>query len=398
MPSPKISINFLENKSKLFKKNWGADLSGGVVALYTNRLIQQVAAGLLGLFLPVFLFQKYQSINLVLIFYLFDFALYLFLAAPGAMMASRLSFRQALRFSVIGGTIYYICFYFFDYNILLFSILALIAVNFDRMFYWVPYHSGFAKFTDKKTRGRTIAILSSAASLIGVALPLIAGFIISQYTFNVLFLIIIIVYASSVIPFFIIPAINEYYTFNYRQTWQLLFHPRDRKILLTYMAAGAEDIIGFAIWPIFIWQVLAGNYQAIGFVSSLIILVTILVQLIIGNYTDKFNKKRLLRYGTIFYSLGWLLKIFVQTGFQIFIASSYHNFAAVAMRTPFDALMYEKAADAGHYVDEYTVLREMALCLGRMAMILVLLGLFNFFGLNYAFIFAAIAALFINLI
>ena len=117
-----------------------------------------------------------------------------------------------------------------------------------------------------------------------------------------------------------------------------------------------------------------------------------------GKYTDKFNKKKLLRYGTVLYSLGWLGKTIVQTGWHIFLASTYHSFSAVAMRTPYDTLMYEKAADAGHYVDEYTVLREMSLNIGRVLMILVMFVLFNFFGLNYAFILAAVAALFINLI
>jgi len=353
---------------------------------------------LLGLFLPIFLFQKYQSINLVLIYYLFSSIIYLFLAAPGAILSSRLTFRKALRISVLGGTIYYICFYFFDRNIWLFSALGLLAFNFDRMFYWVPYHSGFAKFTDKKTRGRTIAALAALASLLGIALPIMSGFIIGQYGFSVLFLMVTIIYAISVVPFFVVPAINEYYSFTYRQTWKLLFHPRDRKILLTYMASGAEDVVGAVIWPIFIWEVMIGNYQAIGIISSMIILVTILIQLIVGNYTDKFDKKKLLRYGTILYSLGWFIKIFVQTTFQIFIASTYHNFASIAMRTPFDALMYEKAADAGHYVDEYSVLREMALCLGRIFIILILLILFNFIGLQYAFILAAFASLIINLI
>jgi MFS family permease len=381
--------------SKFYLK---AELPGSVVALYTNRIIQRIAVGLLGLFLPVFLFQKYQSINLVLIFYLFSFGLYLFLAAPGAILASRLTFKKALILSVIGGMLYYICFYLFDRNLLLFSILALIATNFDRMFYWVPYHSGFAKFTDKKTRGRTIALLSSASSLLSIALPVIAGFIIVQYGFNVLFLIVVLVYTSSMIPFFALPPIAEYYTFSYRQTWKILFHPRDRKILFTYMADGAENIVGAAIWPIFIWQLLKGDYQAMGIISSLIILVTILLKLIMGKYTDKFNKKKLLRYGTVLYSLGWLGKTIVQTSWHIFLASTYHNFSAVAMRTPYDTLMYEKAADAGHYVDEYTVLREMSLNIGRVLMILAMFVLFNFFGLNYAFILAAVAALFINLI
>jgi MFS family permease len=320
------------------------------------------------------------------------------LAAPGAMLASKISFRKALSLSVVGGIIFYTSLYFFELNLAVFAVLAVIGATFDRSLYWVPFHSGFAKFTDKKTRGRTLALLTSIISLLTIALPIIAGFVITQYGFNVLFLIVIFIYTVSMVPLFTLPPIREYYTFGYIQSWKILFHKRDRRILFTYMADGANDVVNTVIWPIFIWQILNGNYQVVGFVASLIILATIVLRLAMGNYADKFNKKKLLRYGTIFYSFGWLFKVFIETGFQVFIASTYHNFAAVAMRTPFNALMYEKAADSGHYMDEYSVLREMALNFGRVIMIISLIILFNFFGLNYAFALAAVAALFINFI
>ena len=90
--------------------------------------------------------------------------------------------------------------------------------------------------------------------------------------------------------------------------------------------------------------------------------------------------------------------MFVATSFHIFIASTYHNFAAIAMRTPFSALIYEKAADSGHYVDELTVLRELALNIGKVFGIIALLILINLVGLQWTFILGAIASLFVNLI
>ncbi len=382
--------------NKIF--NSRSALPGGAVALYTNRLIQNLAAALIGLFLPIFLFQHYQSLRSVLFFYLAIYSIYLFLAAPGAMVSSKINFKNALIISVFGGTTYYLCFYFFDFNLILFSILATLALVWDLTFYWVPYETNFAKFTDKKSRGWTLGSIRSLTSLIGVLSPVLAGFIITNYDFEVLFLLMIVIYFSSIIPLFFIPLVSEQFTFGYLQTWKILFHPRDRKILFTYMADGAESIIGAVIWPIFIWQILAGDYQAVGLVSSFVTLVTVLLQLLAGKFSDKFSKKQLIRFGSIFYSLGWLAKIFVQTGFQIFIVSTYHNFAAIAMRTPFETLTYEKAADSGHYIDEYSVLREMSLCLGRILMILVLLILLNFVNLNNIFILAAIVVLFVNLI
>jgi hypothetical protein len=68
------------------------------------------------------------------------------------------------------------------------------------------------------------------------------------------------------------------------------------------------------------------------------------------------------------------------------------------MKTPFTTLMYEQAADRGHYVDEYTVLREMAAMIGRVLMIVLVLILLSFVGLNFAFVLAAIATLLFSIL
>lgn len=375
-----------------------SEVPTGVVSLYANRIIQQVAQGLLGIFVPVFLLESFGSLNAVFIYYILAYTLYLFFVTPGAILASKITFRRGLIFSVFGGAVFYFCLFVFDKNILLFAGISLIAATFDRVLYWIPYHSGFAKFTDKENRGRIIGIFSAIFALFAASLPLIAGLIISTFNFEILFLIAIVIYVSSIFPLANMPKINEYYSFGLVQTWKILFHKRDRKILFSYMADGAQDTVGIIIWPIFMWMVLDGDFTAVGLLSSLIVLTTIVIQLAVGSYTDKIDKKTLIKYGSVLYSIGWVIKAFVNTGFHIFVVSSYHNFSSIIMRTPFSALMYEKAADAGHYMDEYSVLRSMSINLGRILMLVATLILVNFTGLQASFILAAIAALFINLI
>lgn len=371
---------------------------GVVTALYSNKLIQQVANGLLGIFLPVYLFQAYGSITSVLIFFLALYSIYLVLVAPAAKIASKISFKNSLIISVSGGSTFYLSLLFFDINIAAFSALAVVALIFDKLFYWTPYHSGLGKFLDRSHRGSIVGKIGAMESVIGVFTPVIAGLVLTYFGFDSLFVVAFIIYSISVVPLSVMPPINEYFSFDYLQTWKFLFHKRDWKILLTYMADGSQEMIGAVLWPIFIWQILSGDFEAVGILISLIVILTILIKLLMGRYTDKFDKKKLIKYGTIFYSLGWVAKAFVNTGFGIFIVSGYHNFAGIIMRTPYDALMYEKAADSGHYIDEYIVLRQMAMAVGRILTLVLLIGMFNFVDLEFAFILAAILSLFINFI
>lgn len=377
-----------------------AKLSPGIAALYSNIIIDQIGSGLIGLFLPIFLWEKFGSLNAVLLYYLVIYGAYILLVVAGAKMMSVLGQKLSMILSVPFKVVFYGCLYYLslNYPALSLAILMIAACELHMMLFWIPYHTDFAKFTNKKSRGRVIGFLSALSGLVSVFIPIFAGWVIFRYNFSVLYLIALVLIATSVLPLFLVKPTNEKFTFSFGETWKRLFSKKYRRLFGCYFADGVESLVGAIIWPIFIFQLLDGNFLAVGAVSSLVILFTIVIQLLMGSFTDRFNKRKLMHLGSVFYALGWFFKIFVGTGFQIFIVSAYHNFAAIVLRTPFDALIYEKAADAGHYVDELSVLREIALNLGRVICLLVLFLLVNFIGLPATFVLAAVASLFVNLL
>ena len=90
--------------------------------------------------------------------------------------------------------------------------------------------------------------------------------------------------------------------------------------------------------------------------------------------------------------------VFVLTGFHIFIAGTYHLFARIFKDTPFDTLNYEILADQGHFVDEYTVIKEIAVQMGKVLMLVFAIIIASYFGLNWTFALAALASLFVNML
>jgi MFS family permease len=165
-----------------------------------------------------------------------------------------------------------------------------------------------------------------------------------------------------------------------------------------YGADGAQNVVGMVIWPIFIYQLLNHQYFAVGAISSAIILATVILNLIMGNITDKISKRHLMKVGTALFAIGWLMKAFIQTGFQIFVISSYHSFAGVVRGIPFSTFIYEEMADQGHYIDEYTVFRDISLNTGRALMLITCFILIGFVGLNWTFVLAAIVSLFVSVL
>jgi MFS family permease len=374
-------------------------LNQGFTALFTGRMIQFVAAGLTGLFVPIFLLNALGlNVIYVFIYFLICHTIYAISLPSIGKFLNRIGYRTSLRLSVFFDAAFYACLFLTSINKPVFLVLSLFFVTLCRITFWLPYHIDFAKFTDKLNRCKEVSLLWAVKSFLSIIMPLLSGFMVGLYGFNILFIMTVILSIAAIIPFFYLPKTNERFDWTYKQTLKHFFSKNNRKLIMSNMANGAENEIAMVVWPIFIWQVLKGNYFAVGAISSMIVFVTVILQLAVGKYADLFSKRKMLRWGSVLYAIGWFIKIFVLTTFQTFIAGSYHSFTQIFKDTPFDSLNYELLADKGHYVDEYTVVKEMAVQYGKVIMLLVVILVASKLGMNWTFGLAGLASLLINFI
>lgn len=385
-------------------------VSHGFVSIYTARMILRIAGSFISLFLPIFLYNLFDGeMKYVIWYYLFGHLIYFFFVGYGARFLNKIGLRRSLRISVVLGAIYFLIYYFiykvsenlewsfaFDNSLVWLIFLVTIVLTFHRGMFWIPMHTDMAKFTDKKNRGKEVSLIEATTLAMSVAGPVAAGWILAEYNFDVLFIIGVLVYLISLIPLMTLPKTKERYSWSYKKTWKEFLSPQRRKTVLAFIGDGAEGAVGLIIWPIFMFELLKGNYFEVGALSSLIVLVTMFMQLAVGKFTDKYDKSKMIKWGSYLYAIGWIVKIFIVTAFQIFIASTYHSFAKIFARTPFDTMIYERAADQGHYVDEYTVIHEMAIQLGKSLMLVFALILIMFLEIQWVFALAAVASLAMN--
>lgn len=376
-------------------------LSRGFVALYTSKAIIMIASGLLGIFMPIFLYNLFgQKFHYVALFNALGYLLYVLAIFFCVRFLNKFGFRRALRVSVFLGAIYYVFFYFIDENNWKLLIpFILLVLTLYRLFYWLPYHVDFAKFTDKKNRARQFSVMNASREILGIFIPLIAGFLISRHGFNLLFIITIIIFLLSGIPLVGIPKTREKYAWSYGKTLKNLLAKENRKEAIAFAAEGAENGIVLIVWPIFIYEILKGNYLEIGALTTFIIAVTAVIQLTLGKKLDlNTPKEKVLKVGSIISSIVWVIKIFVQTTLQVFVIGAFHNLTRIFTITPFTTLTYEISADQGHYVDEYTVFRELCLNISRVFVFIFAAIVSLYFPIAYLFIIAAAAAMLLNLL
>ncbi|MBI4120632.1 MAG: MFS transporter [Parcubacteria group bacterium] len=377
-------------------------LNKGFVLLFTSQAIRKTALSLLSVFLPIFLFQIFdENFFLVLAFFGVAAALYAGFLPLGMQFMNRFGFKRAIILGSSLGMLYFAILAFTDKSNALFLIPIAIGVStLFKLFYWIPYHVDFAKFADPHDRGKGVSLLFALVSFAGVVGPIVAGYILDQTSFGVLFGVSVLLYAFSLGPLFKLPEVNESYRWGYKETWRKLFSREYRDPFIAITALGVENIIAVAVWPLFIYLLLKGDLFDVGAVSTIIFGAVVILQLGMGKFLDVGEGKRYqtLHVGSIFSAIGWVGKMFVVTAFHIFIAGFYHGITKIFTETPFDTLVYEIAADQGHYVDEFTVLKEMALHLGHIIGIFGTALILLFFPIEWTFAIAAGATLLFNLL
>ncbi len=379
---------------KYFKKK----IPQGLKALFVNYVIIDLAASLFTMFLPIFLFEFFnKNIQAVFCYYLLVYLLTLLIIIFWSRKLNKFGFRRALKISIFISVLFYLGFYYLNQDNLFYIIpVSIILFALRNFLYWIPFNVDFAKFADDQDRGKTMGLLEIVLSITGTIAPLVAGFIIGKLGFNFLFLLGAIIFVMSFIPLFKLPRTKEKFSWSVSKTIRKIFDKKNKTAALTFFSEGAEGVIFVVVWPIFVFQILKGNYLEVGFISTVTVLIVIIAQFFVGKKSDGSakSKKNLVKYGGFSYALAWFLKAFILTALHIFVIDIFHKLTQIFYKIPLNTLIFEKAAKQKHLIDEFTVFREICLNAGKIVMLLAILGCSFYLSLNWLFIFGALFSLF----
>lgn len=376
--------------------------SGFLQLFISKRLIHGAATALLGIFVPIFLYEVTgNNFYIVGNYYALLSFLYALLLVPGMWVTNRIGFSRTLVLGGVCSVILYTFMFFMNEVNYLFILppLTVVIVAF-RIFHWVPYHVDFTLFTSDGERGRIVSLSMATIAFLGVVGPILAGFIIDKAGYDTLFAVAIALLMAATISYAFVPETATQFTWSYRQTLQKMFSKDYSGVALGEFANGIEVAVTTIVWPIFLYEILNGDVFSIGAVSTVIVAVTIVLQLMIGKYLDakKGNHEKALKVGSTLYAIGWIFKIFVLSTAQVFFVGLYHNIVKIFTKTPFSAILYDMSADQGKYVDEFTVVREMSNHGGRAIALFFIAILTIYIPIGWTFIFAALASLALNMV
>lgn len=357
--------------------------------LYTFIVLRSLAISMIGIFIPIYLIKELNySLLQVLVFYVYLFIFFGLVTPICADLASKIGFKHLMLISLFPQLLFYYLLNQLGNVKTPLYILALIVGIAEGLF-WLSFHLNFIFSTDKKHRGEEIGLWYILATVIAIIGPFLGGLILTLYNFHVLFMIVTTLLIISMIPLLYSKDIYKTSPLN----WEKILEYSTGKDAIKYMAYGIRSLTAVIFWPIFIFFSLYG-YLSTGFVISFSSFVMVFVIWSIARLSDKINKDILIKLGSLFEGIIWLVKLVVRGFTQILSISVLGSIAYSMIDIPFSAQVYNKATKTKPV--EYLIFREFFLTLGRLICLFIVImsiSKFEFItNIKVSFVIASIAS------
>lgn len=354
--------------------------------IFWSTAILDFAVAAVMVFEPVFLYSRGFSIPQILLFYAAIYVAYFFLLPFGGRICRRHGFEHTILWSSPFLILYYLSFLAINYD-QAFIVLAGVFIVIQKVLYWPGYHSDFAAYVNGSETGREVADMSAMASLAAAMAPLIGGIIAASAGYPALFIVVAILILLSNIPLLRTPEIFVPRGFSYGGAIKRLVERKNRRSFLALLGFG-EELYALAVWPLFIAAVVKTPF-AIGTLTAISALATILVVLYVGRLSDEGDRAAVLRNGAVYTSGSWLVRLLAAGGLGIFLSDVFGRVAKNMMAIPLVCQIYDSAR--GNET-ETVVFFEMTLSVGKAVAAFAGAAIFAFCPRPWPVIFIAAAA------
>jgi len=353
----------------------------GVYAFYINAFLRALTFSLISIFIPIFIYQMgiknlYPSSVSILFIALYYFIVRFFtliLCFPVSKIIEKIGFRYSVGISLISLILYFIFLKLSTGNIIYLFFSALL-LGITLPFYWIARNSAVCEDFKEKQLGRQAGMISILEKISTILGPITGALIITNFSYGFLYNIAIIILGISIIPLLFMPhhihrnGISLKGFVNWLKD-KLFYHQA-----VASFTRGADDYSWGLIWP-FILFMLKINLKTIGFLFSLVSILTVITRFLSSLAFDQLRKekkhsdKKLFKFLTIASSIIWLIRIFVKTVFGVLLVDGSSTF----FNTPYRNISDDYLFLGGRRMHEiaYFTYREIIYSIG----ILVFLGL-----------------------
>jgi hypothetical protein len=309
------------------------------MGLYFNASIRLLAVGLVGIFIPLFIYQSTGSINGVILFFLTWRLTQLAITLPVAWIITKTGPDWAVAIASMVQITFLAALNLIPNITSSLWLAALLGAIFVPL-YWIPYHTTFARKSDGNRVGEQVANISIAQKIVGAFAPIFGGFIATQMGFNTLYLVSAALLIVSVFPIFF----DQY---NQIDPWpgkekifSLASRPQFKPYLVTFLGLGFEAVAYGIFWPLYLMEK-TQNMEIVGLISTASLLFSIFIYHWVGK-RSKSSADRLIKSGTTTNALNWLIRGLVSSPWLLSLIDILYQLTAILVWVPVGTIVYQR--------------------------------------------------------
>ena len=234
-----------------------------------------------------------------------------------------------------------------------------ILMGIHRALYWIPYQTADAQGSRGIGMGQEIAI---------ACMPFIAGLCIETSVLgpDALIIAVVALILLSLFPLAMVRESYERFEWGFSESFATLFSPFNRGPLWLSIFDGIQGVTLLLIWPIAAFIILGQSFGALGLVLTITFCATILGRSAFRSILKFLHADRSTSVIALIAFSSWIFRLTPVSSIQIILTDVYYHAGISPRRFSIDAHVFDQSADGGHYVDEYTALKEMGMVLGRL--------------------------------
>lgn len=282
--------------------------------LYVSIMLRVMALSLIGIFIPIYLYQLGHSLFDISIFYVI-------------LYSSRLIIDPLMQMAVIGWGAKHVIRMSYLLLIITLGLLILIegvsiplwllslALALATGAFYMPFHLEFSVLKSTKHEGRQLGWLWTLEKISGALGPLVGGTVATYFGIQYVLSAAIVLMVMATVPLFITKETiktKRLHRLQLSDYWRYLKH------LPAMIGRSADLTVSSLFWPLFVGLFIlerSNVYAGLGLIVTLSLIGAIIGANICGKLIDKNKGGSLLRYSSLVSSFASLLRPFI-TSFQ----------------------------------------------------------------------------------
>lgn len=360
-------------------------------SLYLTSAIASFVESLIAIFIPIYLWELGFELWQILSYYLLIVTAFVVLSFALLPLIRKMSDKTLMITGLPTRVVYYFGLQFITVFPPLFFLLPVLRA-FGNLFFNIGYNLDFSGSSKSSNMGKEVGARFALSDIVRFSAPFIGGVLIASVGFNTSFIIAAALLIAAVLPLFVFPPRKVSEKLTGANIRGFLTDKSLRPFRISSAGYAAEKMVGMLTWPLFIF-IAIGSVEQLGGMMTLALVAGILVTYFVGVFSDKGERRPILRASAIGRAMVWLVQGFLSTPLALGGAYIAAGITYRGMLVPW-ATQYYKLARATHIPAVFIVSQEILYNLSRIVLLVVLIALAYVLPLSIFFLAAfAIGAL-----